>query len=545
MTIRILPKSVSDRIRAGEVLERPAQALKEMIENSLDAGVRRLTMHVRGGGASIVVTDDGCGMDVSDLRMCVLRHATSKMPGDDPMGVDTLGFRGEALAAIAAVSILTVTTRTADASHAWSMKVDNGEASAPTPGPGLAGTTMRMDGLFARVPARAAILRKPKTEYAVMRSIVEAHALARPDVEFVFSVENGAVRRYNASDARGRMEDVMGRSFAEAAVPFSKEAEGVSVTGWVAAPTWDAPAGTGQRVIVGGRPVSDAVVASALRSAMVGISKETAPAAVVHLSVRGYDFNVSPSKSEVRFPDPALVHETIRSAVAEALGAASPIAVEQVTRLAMSLARPLATTDGGRKPHPSTRPMGEALGDLGGGRYLVSRTSDSLIISDAHAISERCTYEALRRAAATGGMEETRLPTPVDVRIGHEGEAALDGASERLGELGLRLVCLGDGVVTVFAVPGRPTGTDVPTLIRKLAAILTIHPHSDALGETLDEVCATLACHISHRSGDPLTIDQMDGMLRDFEGGGDSTCMHGRSVSFRLAGADLDRLFGR
>jgi DNA mismatch repair protein MutL len=541
--IRVLPPEVANLIRAGEAIARPAQVAKELIENAIDAGATDIRVTLRDGGRSLVeVIDNGCGMSPEDLLLCVRRHATSKLDTGDIRDVSTLGFRGEALAAIGAVTHMVVSSRQRGAEHGWQVAVDNGAEAPLRPCGGAAGTRVEARDLFRAHPARAAFLGEARYEAALAKAAFADLALSRPGV--AFRLDGGRKPlALPAASWEARVMAVMGRDFAENSLSFRGASGGLEVAGYVGLPTWGGHAAAGQHVLVNGRPVKDRTVSAALKAAFARVSKETAPAAVVALTLPpgSVDINVSPTKSEVRHKDAGAVSALVRGAVEAAVGGGGPRAAAAVSKLAEAAARAVAPGDlaDGRR-----RPLGAALG-MAAGRYVVSATHDGIVVTDLHAIHERHVFEQIR-ASARSLVPPRPLPAPVRVAVGEDAAALVAAKAGALSRLGLVLSVPEGGEVVVEAVPGALSDVDAAGLARDVAARLRDDPFSDPVGDRLDEMAALIACHAAFRGGDHLDAAALDAMLREIEGTPNAAqCMHGRPTSVALDKDSLDRIFGR
>lgn len=544
-TVRLLPEALVRRIRAGEVVERPASLVKELVENALDAGSTRILVTLTSDCRSrIAIEDDGFGMGPGDLAMSVERHATSKLPGDDISLVGTFGFRGEALAAAAAaVHRLTVRSLAEGGDCAWEVSVERGRKGEPVPCARAQGTTVVAEGLFDDMPARAAFLKSPRTEVAAVRDVIDGAALSRPDVAFRLEVGEREVVSLQSSTWEARVDAVMGRSFAENSAPFALERGDMAVRGRLGLPAWRGHASAGQKILVNGRPVRDRTVSLALRSAFAAMSKELAPAAVVDLCLElsAVDANAHPTKAEVRLRDAEAVRSLVRDACIAAVSASGPLSPTALSEAAARLAVPVLGSDpGDRRRLPLGRPLGIALGHL-----AVSEAMDGIVLVDVHAAHERLVFERLRAAAAAGGFTSRPLPSPVVVEVGHRASALMAERAEALAAFGLEVQPLDDEAVAVLGLPdGIPAG-EAKAVVLAVARGLLSDPLSDPLSTRLDEICALVSCHAAVRSGDELAPEALDALLREVEGAGISTCQHGRPLAVRLASDRLDQLFGR
>ena len=604
MPIRLLPPDLVNRIAAGEVIERPASAVKELVENAIDAGARQvdITLH-DGGRALIAVADDGAGMSPDELALAVERHATSKLPDDDLVNIRTLGFRGEALPSIAAVGRLTLTSRRRDADSAWRLTVEAGLKGAPVPAALGPGTRVELRDLFFATPARLKFLKVAKTELAHAEETVRRLAMAKPLVGFTLADESRTLLRLNppaadlmaGTDPAGarlaRLSSILGRDFADNALPIDAAREGVRLTGYVGLPTLHRATAAWQFLFVNGRPVRDRLLQGAVRGAYQDfLARDRHPMVALFLELPAelVDVNVHPTKAEVRFRDAALVRGLIVGAARHALAAAGHRAATTVAGAALAGFRP----GGGERPAmPSTGLLRQAMasfaplapaslrglaeeraafegpaapppadGDpapegaypLGAARaqlhetYIVAQTADGIVIVDQHAAHERLVYERMKRALSDGGVARQGLLIPEVVELEEAAVARLAARVEELAELGLVLEPFGPGAVVVREAPALLGETDLVGLVRDLADELAEWGAALSLRERLEEVCGTLACHGSVRAGRRLNPPEMNALLREMEATPHSgQCNHGRPTYVELKLDDIERLFGR
>ena len=598
MPIRRLPQTLVNRIAAGEVIERPAAAVKELVENAIDAGAGRIEVTLRDAGRSYIgVADDGRGMDRGALLLAVERHATSKLPDDDLVHIATLGFRGEALPSIGAVGRLTLSSRAEGAAEAWALTVDGGAVGEPVPAAHNAGTKVELRDLFYATPARLKFLKSPRAETAAAVDAVERLAMACPRVSFSLADETRTLVRLNAAqgellDGRlSRLGAILGRDFAENAVAVEAERQGIRLTGHAALPTLNRATAQAQYFFVNGRPVRDRLLLGALRGAYADFLSRDRHAMValfLDLPAEEVDVNVHPAKAEVRFRDAGLVRGLVVSAIRHALAGAGHRASTSVGSATLGAFRPHAGPDvayrgggGSRMPAgvaelaaqyqapigaPSARaepaaavavataPAEPAAGrfPLGAARaqlhenYIVAQTEDGIVIVDQHAAHERLVYERMKAALAEGGVRTQGLLMPEVVELSGTAAAHLAERAEELAGLGLVLEAFGQDAVVVREVPAMLGRTDVAGLVRDLADDLTALDQTTALSDRLEAVCSTLACHGSVRSGRRLTVEEMNALLRQMEATPYSgQCNHGRPTYVELTLADIERLFGR
>ena len=601
MTIRLLPPGLVNRIAAGEVVERPAAALKELVENAIDAGAARIEVVLRAGGrALIAVTDDGSGLTGPELKLAVERHATSKLPSDDLVHIESLGFRGEALPSIGAVARLSIASRAAGAEEGWRIEVDAGEIRGPVPDPIQAGTRVEVRDLFYATPARLKFLKAERTERGHGVDAVNRLAMAHPAIAFTLTDGERDLIRLGAAagdlfDARlARLGAIMGRAFEDNALEIAAERQGLTLTGFAAVPTLNRGTARHQYLFVNGRPVRDRLLGGAVRGAYADfLARDRHPMVALFLEVpaEAVDVNVHPAKAEVRFRDAGLVRGLIVGALKHALAEAGHRASTTVAQAALGAARPgggsmpppypqggarvprgLAEAaaryfapagDGAVMPglaEPSARPanddgVGESVPadyPLGAARaqvhatYIVAQTADGIVIVDQHAAHERLVYERMKAALQNGGVPRQGLLMPEVVELD---EAAADRLVERapaLAELGLALERFGPGAVIVRETPALLGEVDIQGLVRDLADELAELGDAFALKERLEDVCSTMACHGSVRAGRRLNAEEMNALLREMEVTPHSgQCNHGRPTYVELKLADIEKLFGR
>ncbi len=572
MSIRRLPDTLVNRIAAGEVVERPAAALKELVENAIDAGASRIAITLGEGGiAFIAVADDGCGIPRDELALAFERHATSKLPDEAIEDVATLGFRGEALPSIASVARVTVESRAA-AADGWTRTVDNGAMAGEGPAAIPPGTRVRVEGLFARVPARAKFLRSARGEYAACLDVVRRLAMARPDIGF--SVEHDGRRTLSVppgEDRPGRVAALTDRALVENSVALDHVREGVRLGGVAGLPTFNRGMADQQYLFVNGRPVRDRLLAGAVRGAyqdMLARDRHPVVALFVDLPGAEVDVNVHPAKTEVRFRDPALVrglivgglraaldgagHRSAQRPSAAALGAWAPSSAPPAPRPAMHdggfawNAPPAARAEIAAAPVPAAgHPLGVARGQVAA-TYIVAEAADGLVLVDQHAAHERLVLERMRAGLAGAGVASQALLLPQVVELDEPACDRLEAAAADLAGLGLELERFGPKAVLVRATPAALGGGDPAGLVADLAVELAAYDQALSLKERLDHVAATMACHGSVRAGRLLSVAEMNALLREMEITPHSgQCNHGRPTWVKLAHGDIEKLFGR
>jgi DNA mismatch repair protein MutL len=594
MSIRRLPSELINRIAAGEVVERPASALKELVENALDAGAASISIRLAAGGLDLVeVTDDGCGMEPGEMSLALERHATSKLPDDLIEAVTSFGFRGEALPSIASVARLTLESRPRGA-DGWRIEVDHGEMIGEGPAALPPGTRVRVEGLFDKVPARRKFLRSPRSEYAACLDAVKRLAMARPDVGF--SVEHDGRRTLSVqpSDAPARVAALLDRELERHGLGIDCVRDGMRLTGVVSLPTFNRGMADRQYLFVNSRPVKDRLLIGATRAAyrdLLARDRHPIAALFVEVPASEVDINVHPAKTEVRFRDPAAVRGLIvgglraaldeaghRSAAREQFAAAVNWQVESQPSAEIQLradgalrnqeslqdwvpalagmtnearladARidfaPAARAEPAHAP-AAKYPLGVARGQVAA-TYIVAEAEDGLVIVDQHAAHERLVLERMRKAADGGEVARQTLLIPDVVELDEPDCDRLEGAAEELAGLGLEIERFGPNAMLVRSTPAPLGKTDVPRLLKDIAAELNELGTSLTLRDRLDHVAATMACHGSVRAGRILSVAEMNALLREMEVTPHSgQCNHGRPTWVKLAHADIEKLFGR
>jgi DNA mismatch repair protein MutL len=596
MTVRQLSESIVNRIAAGEVVERPASAVKELVENALDAGATRIDVLTDGGGRRLIrVTDDGDGMTRADLALAVDRHATSKLAGDDLLAIKTLGFRGEALPSIGAVARLIITSRHKSEPHGWAIEVDAGKKSEVKPAALGQGTSVEVRDLFYATPARLKFLKTDRSEGEAVREVVRRLAMSRPDVTFTLAGEERAPVTWNATGERlTRLGDILGADFRANAVAIEAERESVRVEGFAGLPTLSRANTLGQYLFVNGRPVRDKLLVGAVRAAYADyLPRDRHPllALFVTIETREVDVNVHPAKTEVRFRDGGLVRGLIVFALKTALAREGQKAATTGGSATIAAFRPLGaprrgTYDWRRSPARPAFPMrgNAALGfaeaaqeafdvgapsadarveafapapelidnPLGAARaqvhetYIVAQTRDGLIIVDQHAAHERIVYERMKAALEKSGVSRQILLIPDIVEIDEADAARLAARAQDLARFGLILEAFGPGAVAVRETPSLLGEVDVRGLICDLAEHMAEWDDSLPLERRLLHVSATMACYGSVRAGRRLKPEEMNALLREMEAVPNSgQCNHGRPTYIELKLGDIERLFGR
>ncbi len=568
--IRLLPEATVNRIAAGEVIERPAAAVRELVENALDAGATRIAVRLEGGGiARIEVADDGSGMDAAGLALCVQRHATSKLADDDLVRITTLGFRGEALPSIGAAARLAITSRPAGAAHAWRIAVDGGVVGAVAPAAGPPGTNVVAAELFFATPARRKFLKSARAEADASEAAVRRLALAAPAVAFRLDSDGRTLFDLPAQDRASRVAALLGPDAAGVLLAVAGERGGAALSGYACAPTLTRATASAQALVVNGRPVSDPLLRTAVRVAYRDVTppgRHAIVALFLDLPPEALDVNVHPAKAEVRFRDPdnvrALVIGALGRALAAGAGAAAPprrFAARPQLRL-VTPPRPLATgfaeaplpfapsarvlpePQPASAEHPLGAPVAQVLDT-----YIIAVASDgSLVLVDQHAAHERLTHEAIRDAMLAGGVRAQPLLLPAVVDLPPGDAARLVARAAEFARLGLELEAFGAGAVLVRSLPAPLGAADPAPLLRDLADELAELDETLALEARLDAVIARMACHGSIRAGRRLGQVEMAALLRRMEATPRAaTCSHGRPTFLKLSRAEIERLFGR
>ena len=596
--IRRLPENLVNRIAAGEVVERPSSALKELVENAIDAGATRIAVKlVEGGLTSLEVTDDGCGMNPDEMALALERHATSKLPDEAIEQVATLGFRGEALPSIASVARFTIESRPSGAQQGWKRVVDHGEIAAEGPAALPPGTRVRVENLFAKIPARRKFLRTARSEYAACKDVVVRLAMARPDVAISF--DHGERRIFALQGGEGlanRVAQLIARELKDNGVAIDMDRGEMRLTGIAGLPTYNRGVADHQYLFVNGRPVKDRLLTGAVRGAyadMLARDRHAVLALFLDLPAEEVDVNVHPAKTEVRFRDAQGVRGFIVSGLRRALATGDkrsaqspdagamarwqqePVREEPSPALrsifegrdwsapATGVAEPgraWHAGEGGTMAEPRGRaeeavpadtsaadyPLGIARGQVAN-TYIVAEAQDGLVLVDQHAAHERLVLERLRAAGAEEAVARSQaLLIPEVVELDETSCDRLEEAAPRLAEHGLAIERFGPGAMLVRSLPHAIARTDPEKLLRDIDDDLALNGEALLLGEKLDLVLATMACHGSVRAGRVLRVDEMNALLREMERTPRSgQCNHGRPTWVKLSMEDVEKLFGR
>ncbi|MGE3304201.1 MAG: DNA mismatch repair endonuclease MutL [Hyphomonadaceae bacterium] len=598
MPIRVLPPEAVNRIAAGEVIERPAAVVKELVENALDAGARQITVTAEAGGLGLIrVEDDGGGIAREELALAVERHATSKLApaadgAVDLLNIATMGFRGEALPSIGSVARLSILSRAAGAGEAWAIAVEAGAVSAVRPAALPRGTVIEARDLFFATPARLKFMKSERAEAGAIAEAVKWIAMARPEAGFTLILDGRRMLHYAPDAADRRLAAVLGADFHANSVAIDLSRGAARLTGYAGLPTFHRGARSHQHLFVNRRPVKDRMLLGAVRGAyqdLLARDRHPVLALFLDLPAEEVDVNVHPAKTEVRFRDAAGVRGLIVGGLKHALAGAGHRASTSAAEQALAFARPretalarqwtlneavLAAADfilpsaraetAAYEPQPEAffaaagpaalaQRAGEALiHPLGAARaqvhetYIVAQTEDGVVIVDQHAAHERLTYEKMKAMLADGGVARQALLVPEIVTLDPAEAERVLARAEELAELGLVIEPFGEGCVLVRETPALLGHTDCAGLLRDLADDLAEFGAAHALKERLDDVCSSMACHGSVRAGRRLSVDEMNALLREMERTPFSgQCNHGRPTYVELKLADIERLFGR
>lgn len=596
--IRRLPETLVNRIAAGEVVERPSSALKEIVENAIDAGAARIAVKlVDGGLTSFEVTDDGCGMSPAEMALALERHATSKLPDEAIEQVSTLGFRGEALPSIASVASFTLESRPHGADQGWKRVVDHGQMVAEGPVALPPGTRVRVENLFARIPARRKFLRTSRSEYAACKDVVKRLAMARPDV--AITLDHGDRRIFGLQGGEGlenRVAQLVARELKDNGVLIDMERGAMRLTGIAGLPTYNRGIADHQYLFVNGRPVKDKLLTGAVRGAyadMLARDRHAVLALFLDIPCGDVDVNVHPAKTEVRFRDAQGVRGFIVSGLRQALATGDKRSAQSPDAGAMArwqaepvrdepspalrsifegrdwsaptarVSEPSSSwrgTDADLMAEPRGRaeeaapvaaeaqdyPLGIARGQVAN-TYIVAEASDGLVLVDQHAAHERLVLERLRAAGAEEAVARSQaLLIPEVVELDETSCDRLEEAAPRLAEHGLAIERFGPSAMLVRSLPHAIARTDPEKLLRDIDDDLALNGEALLLGEKLDLVLATMACHGSVRAGRVLRVDEMNALLREMERTPRSgQCNHGRPTWVKLSMDDVEKLFGR
>jgi DNA mismatch repair protein MutL len=580
--IRLLPETTVNRIAAGEVIERPAAAVKELVENALDAGATRIAVALDNGGIDrLEVTDNGAGMDAEGLALCVLRHATSKLSDESLVHIATLGFRGEALPSIGAAARLHIASRPAGAEHACAISVEGGVVSGVAPASGAFGTRVTVRDLFFATPARRKFLKSARIEAEHAEAAVRRLAMAAPGVAFRLEVDGRVALDVPPQARAERAGALLGGDAAGVMVAVEGEREGLRIGGYACSPAVTRATPAAQMLVVNGRPVADPVLRTAVRVAyrdVIAAGRHAVAALFLEIPAEELDVNVHPAKTELRFRDPAAVRSLVIGSLRRALGvgtgqvvpmasfAPSRPAFQYQARPSLALSSPAPVRGGGNlaeaalplagllpaarqtepvaadPAHPLGAPVAQVLDT-----YVIAVAADgSLVLVDQHAAHERLMHEAISAQMRDGGVRSQPLLLPAVVELAPADAARLAERAAELALLGLEIEAFGPGAVLVRAMPAALGAAEPGPLLRDLADEFAEAGEQVALSARLDAAIARMACHGSIRAGRKLSGAEMGALLRQMEATPRAaTCSHGRPTVLKLTRADIERMFGR
>lgn len=591
MRIRHLPETLINQIAAGEVIERPAAAVKELVENSLDAGATQIDVDIREGGKSLIIVDDnGSGMNREELVAALDRHATSKLLGDDLLNIQFMGFRGEALPSIASVSRLKIATRMKDG-EGWEVTVEGGKKEMAAPSSQARGTRIEVRDLFYATPARLKFLKSERAEALAIKEMLQRLAMANPEAGFRLTID-GKQSFYHApvSDPQMRLADILGRDFGQNSFMIDTEREGIRLSGFAALPTYNRKTAQHQYLFVNRRPVRDKLIHGCVRAAYADVLAKDRHAAValfIDLPSSLVDMNVHPAKAEVRFQDPGLVRGLIISALKHgvhqhgfqtsstlSVAALGHLKAENQNAPALPYRSPSYSMNAGlaeavrnsympqmglqEMQMPSARfeeapvaaipehfPLGAARAQIHE-NYIIAQNEQGVVIIDQHAAHERLVYERFKTQMEKHGIEKQGLLTPELVELDEADAERLLSRADMLAKLGLEIESFGIGTIAVQTIPALLAKANISKLIKDLADELTENDEANGLEERLNHILSTMACHGSVRSGRRLSVDEMNALLRQMEETPLSgQCNHGRPTYIKLSLRDIEKLFGR
>lgn len=583
MQIRQLPDYLVNQIAAGEVIERPAAAVKELVENAIDAGSTQIDIDLRHGGKSLIrIKDNGRGMNEADLTLAVERHATSKLPNDDLVNINHLGFRGEALPSIGSVSRLKIQSKTANDDNAWEIKIEGGQKQKPAPATPINGTIIEVSDLFYATPARLKFLKSDRAEYGAVREIILRIAMAFPEVGFKLSHDGAVKLNLPTTNCKDRIGDILGKEFKENAVHVYGEREDMTLEGFTSLPTLNRASNQHQYLFVNGRPVKDKMILGCVRAAYMDVLHSGRhPLTALFLSIppEAVDVNVHPAKTEVRFREAAEVRSLLIGSLKHALHdggmtTSSTLATQTFSR--MKGTNPVPYQPSFRAPHqgmaekaqefymplePSARaeapleaedhattnyPLGAARAQIHE-NYIIAQSDNGLVIVDQHAAHERLVYEKLKNQMAEGSITAQGLLVPEIIDLTENEIAELLKNQDILHQFGIEVESFGAESISVQSLPALiGDKVDIKGLMRDIIDEIIEHGTAEKLQKTLFEKLSTAACHGSIRSGRRLNADEMNALLRQMEETPNSGhCNHGRPTYITLELADIEKLFGR
>lgn len=598
--IKRLPSHIINQIAAGEVVERPAAVIKELVENAIDAGATSLDITVVHAGRTLIrIVDNGQGMTPEDLELSVERHATSKLPTHNLFAITTLGFRGEALASIAAISRMRITSRHQNSQDAWCLRMEGGQKFDLEPASHPVGTTIEIQDLFYSTPARLQFMKSDRTEMDQINDTVKKLAICHTGVAFRLHNDQKIILDVPAlSDGQDgsaelkRLQTIIDPQFINNAVPFLYETEGLSLSGWASLPTLNRPSTSGQYYFVNGRPIRDKLLQTAVRLGYQDVlAHDRHPLLIMKMTIapEAVDVNVHPTKAEIRFRQPDQIRHVLTAALKRALtqvGGRTSDTIAETTLMKMqpSLApapnvfyasdkKPIATVSPARAksvPLPARQlredisrpiplsviqdsfaditaplPLGEAKTQLHE-NYIVAQTEDSIVIVDQHAAHERILYEQMKQAMADNKVTRQLLLIPEMVNLDPSQQKTLMERQQELASWGLVIEAMGETTIVVREVPSILGQPDIAALVKDLADDIQELGHHERLQDSIETICGTMACHRSVRSGRRLSVEEMNALLRQMETTPSSgQCNHGRPTYVELKLADIERLFGR
>jgi DNA mismatch repair protein MutL len=568
MNIRLLPPTLVNQIAAGEVIERPAAALKELVENAIDAGATQIDVQCEGGGLSLLrIIDNGSGMSAGDLAMSVERHATSKLQGSDLLNIHTMGFRGEALPSIGSVSKLSIISRHKSEENAFHIEVIGGKKHAIEPAALSKGTRIEVRDLFYSTPARLKFMKSERAENTAIIDMMKRLALSHAHIGFSYEID-GTAKKYAPDTPLNRIADVLGREFKENSSPLDFERDGVAIKGYAGLPTFNKATAASQYLFVNGRSVKDKLLFGAIRGAYIDtIPRDRHPAIVLYMTVppSEVDVNVHPAKAEVRFRDASLIRHYVvssikhavageeRASVTDAFGKAwqAPSFQPSMSFNAPLMPRPMRYAEGANEalqtplaPHTDF-PLGLAKAQIDKA-YIVAETASSLVLIDQHAAHERIVYERLKAALARDGVKKQMLLIPVILEFDYAKLKGILAKREELARFGLIFEAFGEGAIAVSEIPVMLINADIHALVRDLADHLEDMDTTLPFEKKLMSIAATYACYGSVRAGRRLTLPEMDALLREMEiTPSYGQCNHGRPTFITLSKVEIEKLFER
>jgi DNA mismatch repair protein MutL len=581
MQIRQLPDYLVNQIAAGEVIERPAAAVKELVENAIDAGSSQIDIDLRHGGKSLIrIKDNGHGMSADDLNLATERHATSKLPHDDLVHINHLGFRGEALPSIGSVSRLKIQSKNANDDEAWEINVEGGKKRKPAPASPINGTIIEVADLFYATPARLKFLKSDRAEYGAVRDTILRIAMAFPKVGFKLSHDGAKKISLNPTDQKNRIADILGKEFKENSVSVYGEHNNMVLNGFTSLPTLNRASNQHQYLFVNGRPVKDKMILGCVRAAYMDLlhhGRHPLTALFLDIPAEDVDVNVHPAKTEVRFRDAAAVRGLLIGSLKHALHeggmtTSSTLATQTFSRIQGTSPAPYSQRQNqppqmaeqvqkfymplepsARMEEPANNPSVEADHPLGAARaqlhenYIIAQSKDGLTIVDQHAAHERLVYEKLKKQMADGKIQSQGLLVPEIIDLTENEISELLNHQDMLNQFGIDVEIFGSDSISVQSLPALlGDKIDIKKLIRDIIDEITEHGTTENLQKTLFEKLSTAACHGSIRSGRRLNAEEMNALLRQMEETPNSGhCNHGRPTYITLDLADIEKLFGR